>query len=310
MFPLIIKEVKFKKMKTYKILGIGMLLLVASCGSNENESDAFGNFETRETIISAESNGKMLQLNVEEGQQLKANTEVGLIDTTQLSLNKGQLLAKRRAIAANLNTIDANIQVLETQKATLETELQRIRNLIDDDAATQQQLDDLQGKYDVLVRQIRSTSIQKESVYAEIAAMDAQLKSIDDQLRKCHIVNPVNGTVLEKYVETHEIVGAGKSIYKIADLSIMDLRVYVSGSQLPHIKIGQEVRVYIDENKDENRELKGTISWISSKAEFTPKIIQTKEERVNLVYAVKVSVSNDGSIKIGMPGEIKLNVAE
>ena len=168
-------------------------------------------------------------------------------------------------------------------------------------------MDDIEGKLDVVNNQIKSTRVQKNSVYAELSALDAQLDMLRDQLKKCHVVNPIDGSVLEQFVEQYELVATGKSIYKIADLSTMDLRVYVSGAQLPHIKIGQKVTVFMDQSKRTNRELEGEVSWISSKAEFTPKIIQTKEERVDLVYAVKVKVKNDGSIKIGMPGEIKFN---
>ncbi len=292
-------------MNTKNILGIALLLGLLSCGNGENESDAYGNFETREIIVSAEANGKVIKLDIDEGQSLEKGIEVGLIDTTQLALNLDQLEAKRLAVQANLSTIDANVDVLLAQKQSIEVELDRIKKLIEDKAATQRQLDDITGKLDVVNSQIKSTEVQKNSVYAELKSTDAQIGMLKDQLKKCHIVNPINGSVLEKFIEPFELVATGKSIYKIADLSTMDLRVYVSGAQLPHVKIGQKVKVLIDESEDTNRELEGEITWISSKAEFTPKIIQTKEERVDLVYAVKVKVSNDGSIKIGMPGEIK-----
>ncbi|MBN1599118.1 MAG: HlyD family efflux transporter periplasmic adaptor subunit [Bacteroidales bacterium] len=284
---------------------IGILIFLTSCNNGDDQADAFGNFETRETIVAAEVNGKIIKLEIDEGQVLKANELIGIIDTIQLYLNFTQVAAKKKSVQAKLSTIDANVKVLEAQKESLETELKRVKKLIEDDAATTQKLDDLEGKLDVLNNQIKSTLVQKNSIYAEIQSMYAQLAMIEDQIQKCKIINPIDGTVLEKYVEPHELVAAGKSIYKIADLSEMDLRVYVSGSQLSDIKIGQEITVMFDKNKDENSELKGIITWISSKAEFTPKIIQTKEERVNLVYAVKVKVKNDGSIKIGMPGEIK-----
>lgn len=292
-------------MNTKNIIGIALLLVIWSCGNGENDSDAYGNFETRETIIAAEANGKVIKLDIEEGQQLEKGLEIGLIDTTQLSLNLNQLLAKRQAVQANLTTIDANVDVLLAQKESIEVELDRIKRLIKDKAATQRQLDDVEGKLDVTNNQIKSTRVQKNSVYAELGALDAQIDMLEDQLKKCHIINPLDGSVLEQFVESYELVATGKSIYKIADLSTMDLRVYVSGAQLPHVKIGQNVKVLIDESEDTNRELVGEVTWISSKAEFTPKIIQTKEERVDLVYAVKVKVKNDGSIKIGMPGEIK-----
>jgi len=194
--------------------------------------------------------------------------------------------------------------VLETQKANLEREFNRAKNLLKDQAATQQQVEELEGKIQVIESQVLAARISKNAINSELQAMDAQIALAREQWDKCIVTNPVKGTVLEKYAEPHELVMPGKALYKIADLSEMELKVFVSGSQLPHISLGQKVKVFIDEDEKSNRMMEGTISWISSRAEFTPKTIQTKEERVNQVYAVKITVPNDGSIKIGMPGEV------
>ena len=281
-----------------------MMVWAVSCQNLAKKSDAYGNFEAVETVISAELGGKLLELNINEGDLLSENQVVGLIDTTQLKLNYNLLLVKKQAIKTKLSNIDAQVLVLESQKKNVETELNRVKKLLIDKAVSQQQFDDLEGKFNVIDSQINSTKVQKNSIIAEMNAMDAQLKIVEDQISKCQIINPLSGTVLDKYLEQNEITAPGKSIYKIANLTELELRVYVSGTMLPKIKLGQKVKVLIDKNEKENSELFGTISWISEKAEFTPKIIQTKEERVNLVYAVKVRVKNDGRIKIGMPGEI------
>ncbi len=283
---------------------LAALFIMASCSSSDNGTDAWGNFETRETIISSQANGRLIQLDLQQGQTLAADTMVGLIDTLQLALNRNQLMARRQAIQVRFQETDANVAVLKARQANLEREIARTRSLLQDQAATRQQLEDLQGQLEVLQQQIQAAQVARKSISAEVQALDAQLEQVEEQLSHCYIMNPMEGVVLEKYVERHELVMPGKPLYKIADLSTMDLRVYVSGSQLPHIKLGQQVKVYIDEDEESNRELQGTLHWISSKAEFTPKTIQTKEERVSQVYAVIVKVPNDGSIKIGMPGEV------
>lgn len=292
-------------MNTFKIFTVSVLVLLSSCKNESDYSDAYGNFEAVETIISSQSSGEVLLLNIEEGQKCKVDDLAAIIDTNTAYLSYMQLLSKEKALKSGIDNVNANIDVLNAQKSSILREVKRAKKLLENDAATQQQVDKLEGELDVLNSRIKSTETQKSNIYAEINALKSQIEILKDQLVKCYVRNPVRGTVLEKYVEEHEIVMPGKSIYKIADLSLMDLRVYVSGSQLSKIKLGQKVKVYIDKSEKENMELSGTIAWISEKAEFTPKIIQTKEERVNLVYAVKVKVPNDGSIKVGMPGEIK-----
>lgn len=289
-----------KKIVFLFVLALGF----SACSENGEKSDAYGNFEAIETIVAAQGNGKILQFEIKEGDHLKAGQSVALIDTTQLALKKQQVQAQKKAISSKVDNILAQIAVLEKQKDNLLVEKQRIEKLLKDGAATRQKLDNITGQIEVVEKQIRSVKTQNSGVLNEIEALDKQIEQIDDQIDKCTIKNPVNGVVLEKYAEAHEITTMGKPLYKIADLSEMILRVYVSGSLLPKVKIGQQANVLIDKNQTENSELSGTVRWISAEAEFTPKIIQTKEERVDLVYAVKVYVKNDGSLKIGMPGEV------
>jgi len=290
------------KSKIYLLL---ILLLLAACNGNDNGSDAYGNFEAREIIVSAESQGKLLQFSVEQGGQLKKNQQVGWIDTSTLHIQKEQLKAQKQAVASKLANIKAQIDVQQEQKQNLLTEKNRIKKLYNDQAATKQKLDDISGKYEVLLKQIEATNTQINAVHKEMEVMERRIDLVNEQIRKAKIINPVNGTVLEKYVEESEIAAMGKALYKIARLDEIDLRVYISGAQLPSVKIGQKVTVLVDKDVKTNQEFEGKVIWISDQAEFTPKIIQTKEERVNMVYAVKVRVQNDGTLKIGMPGEVR-----
>jgi len=290
-------------MKT-KIYLLIVPFLLAACNGNENSSDAYGNFEAKEVIISAEAQGKIIEFNVEEGQSLKAGQKLGFIDTVPLSIQREQLLAQKQAVASKKANVNAQIEVQEQQKKVLETEKDRVDQLYKDNAATKQQYDDITGKYDVVEKQIAATKTQISSIVREMNVIDKQVKLMNEQISRATITNPIDGTVLEKYLEENEIAITGKALYKIALLDDIDLRVYVSGSQLPNIKIGQEVKVFIDKDSETNQEYAGKVFWISDQAEFTPKIIQTKEERVNMVYAVKVRVKNDGKLKIGMPGEV------
>ena len=279
-------------------------IMLGGCSKNDKRSDAFGNFEAVETIVSSESSGKLVEFNVEEGQILQADYVAGYIDTVQLSLKKKQLEATKNLTRTKFKNVSSQIAVYQEQKKVALKEKERIEKLLKDNAATGKQLDDITGNIDVINKQMAAVETQNNSTNEELKNYDVQIKQIEDQLSKSSIVNPVTGTVIIKYVEQNEVVNFGKPLYKIADLRVMELRVYVSGTQLPEIKIGQTVKVLIDNGKNDFRTFEGEISWISSKAEFTPKIIQTKEERVNLVYAVKVRVKNDGSLKIGMPGEV------
>jgi len=295
----------YKCMKIPKII-FGILITtstIISCDNNNEKADGYGNFEATETTISAESNGKLIHFTVEEGKMLKKGESVGIIDTIQLALKKEQLMVSKSVIFSKSKGVLSQISVLKAQLKTAKISKTRIENLLKENAGTQKQLDDITGKINVLNQQIKSVEIQNLPIINELKSIDVQLKKVEDQLQKNKITNPVNGTVLVKYIEPFEITSFGKPLYKIADLSTMKLRVYISGTQLYNIKIGQEVTVKIDAGET-MKNYTGTVSWIASEAEFTPKIIQTKEERVNLVYAVKIDVKNDGSLKIGMPAEM------
>ena len=287
--------------------GLSILAMsVFSCSNSNGKADGYGNFEATEITVSAENNGKLLQFQVEEGNLLKKDQFVGYIDTIPLSLKKDQLMVSKDVIASKSKGVLSQISVLQAKLKTANTNKTRIENLIKDHAGTQKQLDDINGEIDVIKNQITSIEIQNAPVVNELKNIDVQLQQLDDQIQKSKITNPIEGTVLTKYAEPNEVTAFGKPLYKIADLSTMELRVYVSETQLANIKIGQKVTVKIDAEKT-MKSYDGTISWIASEAEFTPKIIQTKEERVALVYAVKVTVKNDDSLKIGMPAEMWLN---
>jgi HlyD family secretion protein len=291
-------------MKITKII-IGLLLfgnLFVACKNNE-KADGYGNFEATEITVSAENSGKLMKFNVEEGQILKKDDYVGFIDTIPLSLKRDQLLASKAIVYSKSGSVLSQKNVLNAQLKTAAINKNRIENLIRENAGTQKQLDDINGEINVIQKQIKSVESQNSPVIDELESIDVQLKQVEDLLQKSNIINPVNGTVLTKYAEVNELTSFGKPLYKIADLSTMELRVYVSETQLSNIKIGQEVTVKIDAG-DAMKNFQGIITWIASEAEFTPKIIQTKEERVNLVYAIKLSVKNDGSLKIGMPAEM------
>ncbi len=284
-----------------------IMLLAAilfSCNSKDEKSDAFGNFEADPVIVSSESSGKIVQLNVEKGQKIEMGYLAALIDTVQMDLKLKQINAQKDAVVAKRQSIQSQIAVFEEQIKNLKVNEDRIKNMLKDNAATQKQLDDITGQIDVIEKQIESTKTQFTSVNKELEVLNAQKASTEDMLDRCAVLSPVNGTILETYVEQGELATPGKPLFKIANLDELTLKVYVSGGQLPNVKIGKQVNVIIDKSEKENQTLPGKVTWISSEAEFTPKIIQTKEERVKLVYAVKVAVKNDGTLKIGMPGEI------
>src|SRR5690606_11867454 len=278
-------------------------ILFSACSNDNGKADGYGNFEATEITVSAEATGKLLAFDVEEGDRLAEGQVVGYIDTIQLSLKKAQLQASRQKIMASSPGVLAQIGVSREQERTLTVERDRILRRMRDSAATQRQLDDVEGRLSVLQRQIASVRAQNASVLSELESLEAQVAQIEDQIKKSIITNPQAGTVLIKYAEPGEVTAFGKPLYKIGKLDDMILRVYVSETQLPSLTIGKQVDVRIDDAEG-MRTLPGTITWISSSAEFTPKVIQTREERVNLVYAVKVHVKHDGALKIGMPGEM------
>ena len=292
--------------------GAGLLLffiLFFSCKSKDNNYDASGYFEAVETIVSAQANGQILSLNVDEGQELAAGQQVGQIDSTQIYLTLQQVQSQRGAVLSRKPDIGSQTAVLKEQITTAKRELARVERLAAGNAATQKQMDDARSAVAVLQKQLdaqqTSLSNASSSVSKEGSPLEVQMSLLKDQLNKTHIINPVNGTVLVKYVEQNEMASMGKPLYKIADLSEIILRAYITNTQLANLKLGQKVTVLVDKGKDKNAEYQGNIEWISSKAEFTPKTIQTKDERSNEVYAIKIRVKNDGFLKIGMYGDVK-----
>lgn len=290
-------------------IAVSALFLMTACNNKQNSFDASGSFEAEETIISAEATGTIKQFNIEEGQTLQAGQSIGYIDSTQLYLKKKQLTTQINALLSKKPNISVQLSALQSQLATAEREKIRIENLIKGDAATTKQLDDINANVEVIKKQIEaqksSLEISSEGIGKDATPLYVQIEQINDQLAKSNIINPTNGTVLSKYAEANEMTSTGKALYKIADLSTIILRAYISGNQLPQIKLNQKVKINTDDGKGSFKETEGTIIWINDKAEFTPKTIQTKDERANMVYAIKVKVVNDGSYKIGMYGEIK-----
>ncbi len=289
-------------MKTISFIIISVVLL-AGCKNKTDQADAFGNFEATEVIISAETNGRILKFDEKEGSLIEKGSELAIIDTILLNLQKGEIDAGIKSVRTRIGTINAQNDVINQQIENIKVNIGRIEKMLKDDAATLKQLDDLTGQEAVLQKQIEANNTQKSSVAAELSVYDSKKATLNEQFKRSSVRSPLSGTLIEKYSEAGEITAAGKPLAKIADLSLMKLKVYVSGSQIGKIKIGQKCTVRIDDGNKGYRSFAGTISYISEKAEFTPKIIQTKEERVTLVYAVNIDVINDGSLKSGMPGE-------
>jgi len=295
-------EVKIEKYRL--ILPIILVLFLNACSGNQ-KSDAYGQFEATETTISSEASGKLIKFGASEGSQLQAEIQVGLVDTSKLVLQRDELQARLKSIGSKIDNINAQVEVQKSELERAQNDLNRIQSLMKDGAATQKQLDDAQAHVRTTRRQIDALQTQKLSVRAEVAATEAQLAQLQDQIKDAQIVNPIKGRVLTTFVEPHELVQRGQPLYQIANLDTLELRVYISGAQLPSVSLGQDVEVLVDKNADQNQQFNGRVSWIASEAEFTPKMIQTKEERVTQVYAVKVKVPNpDGVLKIGMPGEV------
>lgn len=281
-----------------------LFLFIAGCSSQE-KSDAYGQFEAIETTISSEVSGKLLNFNINEGDVLEKEQQVGLVDTTKLNLQEIELKAKLASTQSQIANINAEAEVSKEELALAESNLNRIKAMREDNAATPQQLDDARSKVKTIHKKIDVLQTKKQSVRAEINATQARIGQVQDQLQDAHIINPITGTVLSTYAETFEFTKQGQPLYQIAKLDTLELRVYISGVQLPSVKLGQKVEVLVDSTTEANQKLKGKVSWIASEAEFTPKMVQTKEERVTQVYAVKVRVPNrDGVLKIGMPGEV------
>jgi HlyD family secretion protein len=296
-------------MKTKTSLLFAALLFLAGCGPKKGNYDASGAFEATEVLVSAQAAGQLMDFDLTEGQSVTANEEIGYIDTIQLHLKKKQLLASIKAVDSRAYNVSLQIASIKQQIAKQQIELTRFQNLAKSNAATQKQVDDIQSSIDVLQRQLaaQTESLQNNnsSVSAESASLRIQIEQIEDLIRKSIISSPITGIVLSKYAEEGEITTQGKALFKVADMDRIYLRVYITGDQLSRLKLNQEISVYADFGKKEMREYSGTITWISDKAEFTPRTILTKDERANLVYAVKITVKNDGFLKIGMYGEVK-----
>ncbi len=296
-------------MKKVFVIIISMAFL-NSCKEKKAAYDASGTFEAVETIISAEASGVIKELNIEEGQSLHTGDTIGYIDPTQLILKKKQLQAQSKAVLSKRPDISSQLASLQERLKQAEHEQQRISNMVKADVATPKQLDDANAEVAVIRKEISakqtSLGITSSSITEETLPIDVQVEQVDDQLSKTKIINKVNGTVLTKYAEVNEMAVAGKPLYKIADLSMIILRAYITGDQFAKVKLNQNMKVMVDDGTGKYKEYNGTVTWINNKAEFTPKTIQTKDERANLVYAVKISVKNDGYLKIGMYGEVKL----
>lgn len=297
-----------KKTLAYSSLLV-LALAITSCGKGNKAYDASGVFESTEVTVSAEGNGKIMSLDLQEGDRLEAGAVVGCIDTVQLYLSKIQLEASRRAVGSGRLNISRQIAALESQIAKQRQELDRFTKLEQAGASNRKQVEDIQAQLDILERQLAA---QKESlqntnsnVSGQADALEAQMAQLEDRIRKCVITSPVSGTVLAKYSEAGELAVQGRALFKVADLESIRLRAYITADQLTNVKLGQAVEVYADQGTSGRKEYDGTLIWISDKAEFTPKTIQTRDERANLVYAVKIAVKNDGLIKLGMYGEVK-----
>lgn len=303
---------------------LGGALLLAACSNNNNVHDASGTFEADEVVVAAELPGKLLLFNVQEGQELAKDSVIGVVDATNIALQQQQVEASIKALSEKTVDVTPQVQLLQRQEAVQQSQLnnllhekERVENLLKADAATGKQLDDINAQVDVMRKQLAVTqqqirvqqsnvATQNRSILSETDPLKKRAAQLQDQHQRGNIINPVTGTVITKYAEQGEITAAGKALYKIADLSHLYLRAYITGVQLPQVKLGQTVTVLIDNGDKKYKTYNGVITWIADKAEFTPKTIQTKEERANLVYAVKIKVKNDGYLKIGMYGEVKL----
>ena len=296
-------------MKSFYLLLSGLaFLFLLSCNKSKDNYDATGSFEATEIIVSSQANGKILEFTVNEGEQLQQGQQVGLIDSTQLHLQKMSLLSNQRGVRAQQPDIRTQTAAIQEQIRTLEREKARVQRLLASNAANRKQLDDIESQIDVLQRQLsaQTSTLQKntQNISAQGSTLDIQIAQLEDQLEKTRIVSPISGMVLNKYVEMGELAGMGTPLFKIADTNTLYLRAYVTNDQLAQIKISDEVTVSVDAGDGKMKPYTGTLNWISDKSEFTPKTIQTKNERANLVYAIKIAVPNDGYLKIGMYGEV------
>ena len=292
-----------------RIVYIAAAMLAASCGT-EAEFDAQGTFEATEVVVSSEATGRILNFEVEEGMAVEANQMVGAIDSVQLHLQRKQLVAQQSALLGSRPDVKKQVAALREQIAKQNEELRRVENMLKDGAATKKQKDDIEAQIKILESQLDATlsTLDKNTstINNNSAALEAQIAALDDRISKCRVISPVGGTVLVKYAEAGELASVGKPLMKIADLDNIYLRAYFTSDQLAKVNLGDEVKVIADFGGDERYDYTGRVAWISSESEFTPKTIQTKDSRANLVYAVKIAVENDGRLKIGLAGEVVL----
>lgn len=292
-----------------KIMYVALAFLAVSCGK-ETAFDAQGTFEATEVVVSSEASGRIMRLDAEEGTQINANTVVGEIDSLQLDLQRKQLMAQQTALLGSRPDVQKQVATIKEQIAKQKVELTRFANMLKDGATTQKQYDDMEAHLRVLESQLDATlsSLTKNTITItnNAAALEAQILALEDRIAKCRVVSPVSGTVLVKYAEVGELATMGKPLFKVADLNKIYLRAYFTSEQLSKVNLGDNVKVIADFGAEERFEYEGTITWIASESEFTPKTIQTKDSRANLVYAVKIAVKNDGRLKIGLAGEVIL----
>ena len=292
----------------YKLL-FGIAAVLTACNSGDKEYNATGTFEATETTVAAEQAGTLLTFSLEEGDNIEAGTEVGLIDTTQLWLKISQTEASKAVYQSQKPDQEKQIAATRQQLAKARTEQQRYKELVADGAAPSKMLDDASSQVQVLQRQldaqVSALQTSTNALSRQMDAADVQVRQLRDQLLKCHIKSPASGTVLEKYVERGEYVTPGKPLFKIGDVRHMYLRAYITSAQLKNVKTGQKVKVFADYGGGQKKEYAGTVTWISSRSEFTPKTILTDDERADLVYAVKIAIETDGYVKIGMYGEVR-----
>ena len=299
-------------MKSRNLLGLcSLLALFSACGNGAPKYDATGTFETTEVLVSAEASGRLLYFDIEEGMLLKAGEEVGVVDTVQLYLKKLQLEASLKSVEEQRPDILKQVAATKEQISAAQRERNRVANLLKVGAANQKQLDDAEDQLEVLRKQLvaqnSTLSNSHKSLTWQSSSVGIQVAQVEDQLKKCHITSPITGTVLAKYAEAGELTAMGTPLFKVADTEQMYLRAYITSEQLSQVKLGQKVTVFSDYGTDEHKQYPGVVTWISDTSEFTPKTILTKNERANLVYAVKIAVHNDGLLKIGMYGGVEFS---
>lgn len=299
-------------MKSRNLLGLcSLLALFSACGNGVPKQDATGTFETTEVLVSAEASGRLLYFDIEEGMLLKAGEEVGVVDTVQLYLKKLQLEASIKSVEEQRPDILKQVAATKEQISAAQRERNRVANLLKVGAANQKQLDDAEDQLEVLRKQLvaqnSTLSNSHQSLTWQSSSVGIQVAQVEDQLKKCHITSPITGTVLAKYAEAGELTAMGTPLFKVADTEQMYLRAYITSEQLSQVKLGQKVTVFSDYGTDEHKQYPGVVTWISDTSEFTPKTILTKNERANLVYAVKIAVHNDGLLKIGMYGGVEFS---